>query len=194
MTLLLACAAPVDTGLYEPDPGHEGTAVGNPGNLGMTADPEVEVSASVGTVVLWACEGEDELLAVDADVVLPAELVELPAGTWCGLEVELEALTVDGEAVGPATPGHGERFTVDGQDFLLELDLVDATASTLWVDVDGDGLVDAQIDEPPQVASADPGAEVADAYAKDGGCGCGGGLAGSWLVVLVLLALRRRAG
>lgn len=90
LLLLAACTLDQATG-----PTHEGTAVGNPGEValeatGVPADITLRVAeADVLEVVLEDCDGGGP--TIDGGIVdlLDPEPIVVPTGTWCGLEVTL---------------------------------------------------------------------------------------------------------
>jgi len=129
---LLACAEP---------PERSGTAVGNPGTIGGLAAESPEgislTSARLTPVALLvkACGGAEASFPLDPVDLLDADNVlgELPAGSWCGIAVELESLVLEGETDGgtrfsvamrPEAFAIETALTVDGDHLLIEVPVV----------------------------------------------------------------------
>jgi hypothetical protein len=124
-----------------------GTAVGNPGNLGVAladvpADVVVdEAEVAAETLVLDRCGGSPEVVGVDAtlDALAPAP-IEIPGGSWCAATLLLAGVGLRGETDGgtrfeialdiPALQGVG-AFAVDGDDLLFGLSLAGLDAGAL---------------------------------------------------------------
>jgi hypothetical protein len=129
--------------LFACDPGRHdsGTAVGNPGKLGVVVtDVPTDIDllradVSVDHVLMLGCDGVDE--SVEVSMVLDAlqgnHTVDIPGGEWCGLTMAIdpaEAVILEGTTDGgttfnaqldPGTLGIDGRFLVDGDLWLLGL-------------------------------------------------------------------------
>lgn len=141
---------------------HNGTAVGNPGNMDVTlraVPEEVEVRRAqlgVARVVLEGCDGatfESVEVGRDLDALSGEDdPIELPGGEWCRTtlvlaEVEEGATFVvegDGDngaftiyVVDQPTIVLRDRFVVDGNNFLLGIP-VDVLLEDVWKGVDND--------------------------------------------------------
>ncbi len=96
IALMCSCASP-----------REGTAVGNP-TTGVTArlglDDDVVLTRSelaVGSLALVDCSGEAAELPTEGTITFPMARVEVPAGSWCGLELIPDGpLRLDGSVAG----------------------------------------------------------------------------------------------
>ena len=113
--------------------GWQGTSVGNPGDVTPKAARSTGVthatgSLAVGTLDLIGCDGTTtDSLAIDAVVdIVGGELLELPGGTWCTLEIAADGLILAGTS---DTSGYAYALTLDVQ--LLTL------TSAAGVEVDG---------------------------------------------------------
>jgi len=133
LVLLVAC---------DPDGTLDGTSVGNPGKLGLVATEEpadlvlTRAEAEVGWVFLRSCAGPEVPLPADqlVDVLGASDHpVGLLGGTWCGLEVELAGLLLEGTTDGgttfqvelePEPLVFDQEFHVDGEELLVGLPLV----------------------------------------------------------------------
>ena len=141
LLLLAACASTADR-----DDDRSGTAVGNPGDLELTAVdvPTAlqldEATAFVAGVALDDCEGEEVLASATAplDLLGPSpEPLTLPAGDWCGGTllwsgdpdgaIQLLGATDGGTLfevrLDLEAPTWVQSFTVDGSAFEVELSL-----------------------------------------------------------------------
>ena len=85
-------------------PPPNGTSVGNPGKVSYRLAPPTEidvVEASLQSVTtdLVGCDGarESVVAAEDEDLVV-GDAEVMPPGTWCGLTLSVDVLTVDGTA------------------------------------------------------------------------------------------------
>ncbi|MFT5681745.1 MAG: MYXO-CTERM domain-containing protein [Myxococcota bacterium] len=212
----------------------DGTAVGNPGPtkppssmedgllriIAQTPPAGITLSSAelaVTDLSLLACSGDDDLTEVSAILdLLTGEVFALTAGSWCGLQVALEAdalvlvgatdsgipftATLDLEAI-----SEDSTFTVDGQTVTLTLptDFLDADAiesvsskeSAVIIESEdalAEQWTDALIAGTAPAGLQDSG-EMALADA-DGGpdCGCATGGGGGWWLLIALVALVRR--
>ncbi len=152
---------------------HQGTAVGNPGNLdvevvniasGVRLDA---VDVTVLNVLLTACRGENEIVPVVEvlDALAPTwDRVSIPAGEWCGATLRLDndlgvwiAGTTDEGTAFTMTLAVGaldtlERFEVNGSLITMELDLSGIAPGA--IDALGDGT-DIAASDPVAVQTAD---------------------------------------
>jgi MYXO-CTERM domain-containing protein len=158
LPLLLLLGACYDEG----PTGHSGTAVGNPGKLGMGATEPADMvllraEADVQELMLLRCGDGWEPKAVDrvVDLLEPGDvLLTLPGGLWCGLDVVLaaEGLVLAGETTGGTTfevhldPGrvalHGP-FQVDGNQLLVVYPVGDALDAEVLEDLGPDVVLPA---------------------------------------------------
>ncbi|MBW1878888.1 MAG: hypothetical protein JRI25_07225 [Deltaproteobacteria bacterium] len=114
-----------------PEAEDSGTSVGNPTTTALRMAPGEELetmgaSTGVATMFLHACDGEPIELPMDREMDLMVEWVEMPAGSWCAVEVVL------------FSPLHVEGVGFAGGSYFLDLDVgfVFFEASAGW-DVDG---------------------------------------------------------
>ena len=133
LTALLACPAPGDDG-------HDATSVGNPGKMGArvakgSGTETISAEADATGFFLTPCD-VDEATVVDLDGeldLLGGGAFEVPGGTWCSLVLSLhDTLVVEGTGsreqtfalelqVEGITLSSEDGFTIDGDDFVLEL-------------------------------------------------------------------------
>jgi MYXO-CTERM domain-containing protein len=124
----------------------DGTAVGNPGNLGMEViDVPKDISleratAEVAGVLLIGCEGHDEWVEVGAivDLLGSDDSIAIPGGTYCAASVELAS--VGSPVVLDGVTDGGTRFEVAlDVDILLvpEPFVVDATLLLVGLSLNG---------------------------------------------------------
>lgn len=148
IVLLLASATFVGcTTGYTPG----GTAVGNPTDLTAHVAPATEATveqatARVSTLSTVTCDGARTTRTIASDVdLLGRSKLELPAGSWCGLELTFESplvlsgRTLAGEAftvslaIDTLALGSTTAFSTDTGSFLVELGApgwLDAKAAT----------------------------------------------------------------
>ncbi len=137
----------------------DGTSVGNPGKGSARVAPGTEVvfqSAIATQVVIGITECDDKAdweVLLDEDVLglQDSEAFEIPAGTWCGLDLELDGIQIEGSG------DDGGSFTIDleplrvylytsGSEVSEDTSLVIELGSVGWIDATELGLpVDADI-------------------------------------------------
>ncbi|MBW1879098.1 MAG: hypothetical protein JRI25_21970 [Deltaproteobacteria bacterium] len=185
LPILLLLGACYDEGPTD----HSGTAVGNPGKLGMGVTEPADMvllraEADVEELMLRRCGDGWEAKAVDRvlDLLEPDDvLLTLPAGLWCGLDVVLapvEGLVLVGETAGGTTfevrlePGrvalHG-AFRVDGNQLLVLFPVGDALNAGVLEDLGPDVVLSA--DDPVAQGWAsvmEEGAELWEDEDRDG--------------------------
>ncbi len=171
---------------------HQGTAVGNPGNLDVSIGEipeEVELDMAdihAADLVLIGCDGEAALVPVQTtlDALGPSIVdVSVPPGLWCGALLTLDP-EVDGQILlGGSTTG-GTDFTValelgsiplqdtffvDGTELLLVLPLKDILDVS---EIESRGpLVDIGADDPSALDWAGQLGERANLYEDQDGNG-----------------------
>jgi hypothetical protein len=217
LLFLVACDVPTDD-----VPVHEGTAVGNPGKLGLAVGEPAEgvqlqsAQANVTDVTLITCDNVEQVLAGRSfDLLTPeAQLLTVPAGRYCTIELSLETGegvvlggTVEGDSfqltMDPGVLAFDGDFSVDGHHYQLTLPIDSLEAQDL-TDLPPDGTVG--VEDPRSVAlsqaveeglqlTVDPDSGYAAASRGDGGCGCATGRLGTasaWWLLVLVGWGRRR--
>jgi MYXO-CTERM domain-containing protein len=121
-----------------PPPG--GTSVGNPGKVGYRIAPPTEIEVATATLQgvttdLLGCDGSRaSVLAGDDEDALTGDRVPMPPGTWCGLTLAIDVVSVEGTFGLEGTPASitlepptvltlwmAEPVVVDETEYVLEV-------------------------------------------------------------------------
>jgi len=166
--------------------GHSGTAVGNPGKLGMGIPEPGDIvfaraEADVGDLLLLHCGDGWEPVPVDrvVDLLDPeGALLSVPGGLWCQLDVVLEGLSLSGETAGGTTfqidldPGQVALygpFRVDGNQLLVLFPVDEALDAEVLEDLGSEVVLPSDDPLAQQWASVlGEGAELWDDADRDG--------------------------